>query len=185
MPDDLRVEVVVEHQRAGFGAANERLSVESEPVISGEHREHLGGEVGTGQSAQVNPGHTADCPRIVDRPGRARVADGHLPLLAVVSDLEGGRARRGEPRDGDAERREGRHERAPIGFGAAGDDARTSAQQPQSPGGVVRRAPDPGDAPVDRVAREISDYCNAAHRRPTVDPLEPPLAERRDDEPKR
>ena len=129
------------------------------------------------------PGRRLPC--VGDGPRRAGVADGHLTLFAVILDLECGRARSREPRNRDAECGERRHERPSVGIGAAGDDARIPAQQPQAAGGVIRSASDPQLAAVDRVAREISDDCDAAHRRPTVEPLQPPLAQRSNDEPER
>ncbi len=88
VPQDLRVEVVVEHQRPGLRSTHERLSVESEPAVAGKRREHVGREVATRQSAQVNPGHTTNGSRVRDGPRRSGVADGHLALFAVVLDLE-------------------------------------------------------------------------------------------------
>ena len=167
VPQHLWVEVVVEHQRPGLRATNERLSVERQPPIPGKNGEHVGGEVCARQPAQVNPGGAADGSCVGDCPRRAGVADDHLALLAVVLDLERGRPRRWEPGDRDAECGQRRHERAAVGIGAAGDDARISAQESQPTGGVIRRASDARSAPVDRVAREIPDYRDAAHRRPT------------------
>ena len=163
MPEHGRIEIGVEHERTDFGPSNERLPVEREPAVARERGEHVRREVGARQAADLNPFGPSDRASVLERPGRARVADRHLPLLAVVADLEGRRARRGQPRPLHAERGQRRDESATIGFGRARDDARAAAEEPQRPGGVIRGAADARPPARDRVQRDVPDDRDAAH----------------------
>ena len=156
VPEDGRIEVGVEHERTGLGTSNERLPVEREPAVAGEHGEHVGREVGARQSAHLHPVGPADGARVL-RASRAS---------------PGRRSTSPAPRRGSGSRRSSCcgaashvHWTPSAASGAtsarrsdsarARDDARAAAEQPQRTGGVIRRAADARRAAGDRVASEM------------------------------
>ena len=122
VPEDGGVEIGVEHERAGSGGTDQSLSVECQPSVAGERGEHVRGEVRAGERADLHPVRTADGTRLRERPRRARVGEGHLPLLARVAHFEGRRTRSREPVDPNAECGQRAGERPAVGLCTAGDD---------------------------------------------------------------